>query len=880
MSREEQPSRLRIEHGPRSLGTGFDRPRLSWWLPATARSQSEYEVEATVEGKLASRRQVTSDQSVLVPWPFAPLGSRSQVSWRVRTRAASDWSEWSESCEFETALLSPADWSAKFIGSNDNAASLAPKGQRPAIYFQRSFSVEAHPARVRVYATAHGIYELHLDGERLGDLELTPGFTAYRSHLEFQTFDVTDQMTPGEHTLTTTVSDGWWRGAVGFTHQDRCYGKDLAFLAQIEFTKPDGIVVTIGTDASWLVTSEGPILAADLMEGERVDQRIPFPPRTGWRSADVVEDPDEHFAVSPAPPTRRVREYRPVNIDRIDGTRQIVDIGANINGWVRLSGAVLGSAGNQVRLRHGERLDEDGDVDTKHLESFDYFTHEPIDVGQIDEVVSAGVNAPDFEPRHTTHGFQFVSIDGASDIAPTDVTGILVHSNLQRTGWFTCSDERLNALHEATVLSFVDNACEVPTDCPTRERSGFTGDWQIFGPTAAFLYDVAGFSSRWLRDLAADQWEDGRVPNFVPDPHGVPGKENSVAAQMTGSAGWGDAAVYVPHQIWQSYGDVELLDRQYRSMQAWVEFGLRRAAAYRHLSRVAMRPDPGAHERYLWDIGFHWGEWSEPGVDSEPILRGDLDVAEVATAYLYRSLQTVAEVASLIGRDSDADEYRSLATKVRGAWRAEFINADALVSRGTQANLVRALAFGLVDGQEVERVAEQLVKVIRDAGTTVGTGFLATPFLLPVLADHGYADVAFELLLQTRPPSWLHMTEAGSTTVWENWEGLDRQGSLNHYSKGAVVSFLHQYVAGLRPIAGEPAYRRFEVRPVLGGGLLHARASLDSPYGPISSAWHLEGGAFELEVQVAPGTEAAVSLPDGSRKIRGPGHHRFNAKVR
>ena len=526
----ERPTRLRIEHGPRLLGTGFDRPRLSWWLPGTTTSQLAYEVVATVDGEAASSGQVASDQSVLVPWPFAPLGSRSQVSWRVRTCAASGWSEWSESCEFETALLSFSDWSAKFIGSNDDPAGLPPKGERPAVYFHRTFSVEAQPIRARVYATAHGIYELHLDGQRLGDLELTPGFTAYRSHLEYQTFDLTDQMTPGQHTLTATVSDGWWRGAVGFTHQDCCYGKGLGFLAQVELMWGNEDIIRIGTDGLWRVSFEGPIRASDLMEGESVDQRVPFPPGTGWRTADVIGDPDSRLTVSPAPATRRIREYRPVKIDRNDGCRQVADIGANINGWVRLNGSMLGSAGTRIRLRHGETLGEDGDVDTKHLASFDYFTNEPIDVGQVDEVVSVGVNAPDFEPRHTTHGFQFVCIEGAGDITPADVTGILVHSDLQRTGWFSCSDERLNKLHEATVLSFVDNACEIPTDCPTRERSGFTGDWQIFVPTGAFLYDVAGFSSRWLRDLTADQWDDGRVPNFVPDPHGVPGKENSVAA--------------------------------------------------------------------------------------------------------------------------------------------------------------------------------------------------------------------------------------------------------------------------------------------------------------------------------------------------------------
>ncbi len=879
----DRPTRLRIEHWPRPLGAGLERPRLSWSLPAASGHQTAYEVEATVDGVSASSGPVVSEHSILQPWPFPPLRSRARVGWRVRSRTDADWSEWSETDQFETALLSVDDWQAKFIVMKNAAGALAKRGERPALYFQRTFSVDSNPQRARLYATAHGLYELDLDGVRLGDSELTPGFTAYRSHLEFQTYDVSEQLTLGEHTLTATVTDGWWRGAVGFTHQDCCYGKNLALLAQLELVDAEGNPETIGTDSTWLVTREGPIVAADLMEGERVDQRIPFPPTTGWQSAQVVSDADSRLTASPGPPTRRIREYRPVKIDRIDDRHQIVDIGANINGWVRLSASVLGSAGNRVRLRHGERVGEDGDVDTKHLASFDFLTNEPIDVGQVDEVVSAGVGAPDFEPRHTTHGFQYVSIEGAGDITPADVTGILVHSDMRRTGWFHCSDQRLNALHDATVLSFVDNACEIPTDCPTRERSGFTGDWQIFIPTAAFVYDVAAFSIRWLRDLAADQWKDGRVPNFIPDPHGIVGKEDSIAASMTGSAGWGDAAVYVPYQIWQSYGDLGILERQYDSMRAWVGFGLSRAAAHRHPNRVAVRPAPAAHERYLWDIGFHWGEWLEPDSDDPgPILRGEVDVAEVATAYLYRSLLTVADVASLIGRDTHVDEYRSLAANVRASWRAEFVDVDGAMNRPSQANLVRALAFGLLDGHEIESAAAQLAEIIRKAGTTVGTGFLATPFLLPVLAEHGYTDLAFDLLLQTRSPSWLHMMEAGSTTVWENWEGLDRngQGSLNHYSKGAVVSFLHQFVAGLRPINGEPAYRRFEVRPLLGGGITHARADLVSPYGPLSSAWRLHGDVIELDVQVAPGTEAAVILPNGEPTICGHGTHRLKGSVR
>jgi alpha-L-rhamnosidase len=308
-----------------------------------------------------------------------------------------------------------------------------------------------------------------------------------------------------------------------------------------------------------------------------------------------------------------------------------------------------------------------------------------------------------------------------------------------------------------------------------------------------------------------------------------------------------------------------------------VDFGLRRAREQRHPSKVARRPEPADHEQYLWDVGFHWGEWLEPNADAMPILTGEVSAGDVATAYLYRSLSTVASVGRLIGEDEQADRYFALAGLVRAAWQTEFVSGEGLVEPATQANLTRALAFGLVDDAQRPRVAADLVRLIRDAGTTVGTGFLATPFLLPVLADCGHLDVAYELLLQTKPPSWLHMVEAGATTVWENWEGLDRngKGSLNHYSKGAVVSFLHEYVAGLRPVPGAAGYSRFEVAPRPGGGIASAEAILHSPYGPIRSSWQLDRDELTVDVTVAPGTSADAILPSGRRATLGPGAHRL-----
>jgi alpha-L-rhamnosidase len=863
------------------MGVGFRRPRLSWWLPSEFRSQTGYEIVATVDGVRHATGPQACDRSILVPWPFEPLGSRSSVTWQVRVRSGNTWSEWSPEDVFETALLDPADWSARFIGNPADDESLAGKGKRPAAYFRRSISVGSTPSRARIYATAHGLYELHLDGQRIGDLELTPGFTAYRHHLEYQTYDVTALLQPGEHVLTATVSDGWWRGSVCFGHDDCCYGTHLALLLQLEI-EANGHRLIVGTDDSWEVSEQGPIVAADLMEGQRVDQRLSFPPAAGWRPANLLGAADDRLTVSPGPPARGITRTAPQSVAQVGPQQYVVDVGQNINGWLRLSGAVLGPAGNTVRLCHGESLDEQGRLDTSHLDSVDPLTGEPIPLGQIDEVISAGT-AEDFEPRHTTHGFQYAGIEGVSRLEASDVEAVAVHTDMERTGWFRCSDERLNRFHEIVVRSFEGNACEIPTDCPTRERAGWTGDWQLFVPSAAFLYDVAGFSWRWLRDLAADQRADGRVANFVPDPLNAgrhtdsPDQASAVQEYLIGSAGWGDAAVYVPYQIWQSYGDLEVLRRQWPSMTAWVDFALRRAREQRHPAKVARHPEPAAHEQFLWDVGFHWGEWLEPNADAMPILTGEVSAGDVATAYLYRSLSTVASIGRLLGEDEQAARYDELAGLVRAAWQAEFVSEDGHVEPATQANLTRALAFGLVDDPHRHQVAADLVRLIRDAGTTVGTGFLATPFLLPVLADCGHLDVAYELLLQTKSPSWLHMVEAGATTVWENWEGLDRngKGSLNHYSKGAVISFLHEYVAGLRPVLGAPGYSRFQVQPRPGGGLSSAEAVLHTPYGPIRSLWQLDGNELTLDITVAPGTSAEAILPSGRRTTLGPGAHRL-----
>ncbi|MCZ9346625.1 family 78 glycoside hydrolase catalytic domain, partial [Streptomyces sp. TRM76130] len=462
---------------------------------------------------------------------------------------------------------------------------------RPAHLLRHGFTLGRPVRTARLYATAHGVYEAFLNGHRVGDAELTPGFTAYRSHLQVQTYDVTALLAEGDNTLGAVLSDGWFRGRHGFLRAADGFGTRTAFLAQLVVTHHDGTTAVVGTGPGWRSTP-GAVTAADLMDGQRVDLRV-HDPRWAtaryddrhWDGAEVASgglyDDFARLTGTPAPPVRRTAEIRPVSVTRPLPDRHVVDLGQNINGWVRLRD--LGPVGTKLTLVHGEALDEHGDVTTDNIRAFDFATRRPLPAGQTDTVISAGRAGESFEPRHTTHGFRYVRVEGhPGALTEDDVTGIVVHTDLTRTGWFTSSDERLDRLHEAALWSFRGNACDVPTDCPQRERAAWTGDWQVFSPAAAYLYDVAGFTAKWLRDLAADQWSDGVVPNFVPDPADEDARRSSPEGGMNGSAGWGDAAVIVPWEMWRAYGDLELLRDQYPSMRAWVDHAAHQARAQRH----------------------------------------------------------------------------------------------------------------------------------------------------------------------------------------------------------------------------------------------------------------------------------------------------------
>ncbi|WNM27686.1 family 78 glycoside hydrolase catalytic domain [Demequina capsici] len=760
---------------------------------------------------------------------------------------------------------------------------IAPAGKRPAYLLRTSFTWQPVDAPVTLAATAHGIYEAFVNGVRVGDEELAPGFTEYRAQLEVSRHDITSLMRPGTNTVAFLLSDGWYRGRHGFERRADGWGDRTALLAAVTQQGADAPLAATGP--AW-ESRPSHVVRADLMDGQAVDMRQLDPAwflggGEGFAPVAPVARGDAGTArlVPPsAPPVRRIEELAPTAVTRPRAGTVVLDLGQNINGWMRLTD--LGPAGTRLVLTHGETLDADGVVTTEHLRAFQFSTGTLLDAGQVDEVISAGRAGDVFEPRHTTHGFRYVQIDGVPAILDlSGARGIVVHCDLARTGEFACSDPQLDRLHEVVRWSMRGNVCAVPTDCPQRERSGFTGDWQVFVATGALLADVELFSRRWLRDLAADQWDDGRVPTVVPNPAGPQPSGIAFEDMSAGSAGWGDAAALVPWELWRAYGDAEALAEHLPTAVRWVRYAAASAAGGRHPDRVASRPEPQAHETFLWDTGFHFGEWLEPGVPPHPDPTVDHGI--VATAFLHRSAHLTAVMAAFVGDDDAAAECRRIADGALAAWRAEYLCTDGTLTEETQAHYVRALAFGLVPEDLRAATAARLAELVAQADWHLGTGFLATGLLLQALADHGQVHAAFRLLTSTGHPSWLGMLDAGATTMWEWWDGVDAdgraRGSLNHYSKGAVASFLHTHVAGLRlpdePAPGQEGYRRVVVQPIPGPTLTSASSVLETRQGRIAVAWTIEDGTFRLEVDLPDGVEAQVLRPDGAfSEVRGGAH--------
>lgn len=844
---------MSFEHLRDGLGIGVPSPRLTWRLPEGGRSQEAYELELTRAGRVERTGRVDGRDQVLVAWPGAPLTSRERVTVRVRvwTKDAAAPSEWSEQRVVEAGLLDAADWHAVPVGATWDED---PEADRRPARVRKDFHLDRPVTRARLYITAHGLYEAEINGRRVGDEILAPGWTVYPHRLRYRTHDVTGHLTEGANTIGAWLGDGWYRGKYGFDGGTRnIYGTDQSLIAQLEVTYEDGTTASFATDGTWSA-APGPILTSGLYEGETFDARLHDP---GWATVPGAGGGDwtpvragsrdlDTLVAPTGPPVRCTEEIAPVEVTRTGDDRHLLDFGQNLVGRLRVT--LDGPAGTAVTLRHAEVLEE-GELATRPLREA-YAT---------DTLILSGRGPLTWEPRFTLHGFRYAEVSGwPADLTADMVTARVYHTDMRRTGWFECSDPLVNRLHENVVWSMRGNFVDIPTDCPQRdERLGWTGDIQVFAPTAGFLYDCAGMLDSWLTDVGLEQLPDGTIPWYVPV---IPGEP--MWTPIHPGAAWGDVATLTPWTLHQRFGDLDLLRRHYPMAKKWVDLVEGLAGPTR-----------------LWDTGFQLGDWLDPAAPPDDPAAGRTDRYLVATAYFAHSARHLALSAAELGNDADAERYGALADEVAEAFRHRYVLPSGRMTSDSPTAYAVALAFGLLTPPQRQPAGDRLAELVVEDDARIATGFVGTPLICDALTDTGHLDIAYRLLLQTGCPSWLYTVTMGGTTIWERWDSLRPDGSLNpggmtsfnHYALGAVADWLHRVVGGITATA--PGYRKITFRPRPGGGITSARARHETPYGTVSISWEQTAMGLTADVVVPEGCEATAELPGCPPVALGPGEH-------
>ena len=842
---------LRCEYAVDPLGIDVREPRLSWELQSTDRGvlQTSYEVRvAASEAELAKGKliwtsgKVRSDASNQVEYAGPALESAKIYVWQVRVGDNhGHLSEWSKTSRWEMGLLDEADWKAKWITPDVTEDE---KKSNPSPMLRREFvvNVKKKVERARIYASAMGLYELQLNGKRVGDEYFTPGWTAYDFRFQYQTYDVTAALKNGPNCLGAMLGDGWFRGRSGWEGRRALYGKKLALLAQLMIRYADGTQEIVTSGETWKAAT-GAILSSDIYDGETYDARLekkgwssPGLDAKDWKGVSVMDSPKAKLVAQAGPPVKQIEELRPVKVFTTPTGDTVLDLGQNMVGWVRFR--VTAPAGTTIALRHAEVLDKLGNFYTENLRS----------AKETIWYTTRGGGEEVYEPRFTFQGFRYVAVRGwPGEVTPENFTGVVVHSAMTRTGNFESSSALLNQLEHNIIWGQKGNFVDVPTDCPQRdERLGWTGDAEVFAPTASFNFDTAGFYTKWLKDVALDQEDDGAVPFVIPNALTHDTRKGAAA-----SAGWADVATVLPWTVYQAFGDKRVLEDQYASMKAWVEY-MRRAAG----------------DKYIWSSGFSFGDWLAFATSQSDYPGATTAKDFLQTAYFARSTELLAKTAKVLGKKEDAAEYAELETKIRLAFVKEFVTPNGRLSSDTQTAYALTLEFDLLPEAMRAEAAARLAADVKRFGHLT-TGFLGTPVLCKALSDYGYLDEAYMLLNRTEYPSWLYPVTKGATTIWERWDGEKPDGSFqdvgmnsfNHYAYGAIGDWMYRVVAGIEIDEQAPGYKHILFEPKPGGGLSHATASVDSMYGRVESGWKIDDGKLTITVEVPPNTTATVRVP-------------------
>jgi alpha-L-rhamnosidase len=841
------PTRLRCEYLTDPLGLDVARPRLFWQHRSDARDarQTAYRVLvassperlAANEGDLWDSGRVESDETTHIVYAGTPLSELQRAYWKVMAwDAGVTPSEWSAPAFWESGL---DHWESAWVA---DMLIGGPRTTAPCPHLRKEFAVTRPVVRARLVATALGLYEPRLNGAKVGQDLLTPGWTEYRKRVRYQVYDVTDQLVEGTNCLGAILGDGWYCGHIEW-HDRQSYGERPALRAELHLEYADGTRDVIRTDETWRA-GFGDLLEADLLQGVAVDARREISgwdtagyDDAGWRPVEIVAAPEGCQLVGQRGPTvRATQEIHPVSVKEMPRWPKpdlIFDMGQNMVGHVRLR--VRGKAGKTVRLRFAERLDKDGRLYTENLRTARqtaYYT------------LKGDPDGETFEPRFTFHGFQYVEVRGEVEpVELEDVTGVVLHSDNPRTGDFECSDELVNQLQRNIDWGWRGNSVDVPTDCPQRdERLGWTGDAQVFVRTAAFNRDVAAFFAKYEQDLEDAQRLNGAIPAVAPMTTSLDSLEGD------GGPAWADAFVICPWTIYQCYGDKALLARHYPAMRRFVDF-----LEGQSIDLIRSHPE---------QKGFHgFGDW----LSTNATTPNDL----IGTAFFAHSARLLSKIADVLGEPEDARQYAELADRVKAAFQRRFVSPDGLMVAQTQTAYVLALHFDLLPEAVRPTAVQALVDDIGRRGWKLSTGFVGTPYLPHVLTNGGRPDVAYRLLFQKEWPSYLYAVTRGATTIWERWDGWTEEkgfqdpgmNSFNHYAYGAVGEWLYARVAGLDLDESRPGYRHLVIHPIPGEGLTHARAHLETLHGRAESGWRRVEDGLELEVVVPPNCTATVRVP-------------------
>lgn len=855
-------SELTVEHLNNPLSVDASAPRLSWKLRSSLKNtlQTAYEIRVgTDKNGLVAGKGIMwkgtgkTSQSVLIPYEGPALQSKTRYFWQVRvTDNQGNTSAWSD-VQFWQTGLKPGDWTAQWITVSEKDTS----AKSPLL--RKEFSVTKKIRSAIAYITAKGLYEANINGQRVSDSYFAPGWTSYRKHIQYQVYDVTTSLKNGANAIGVTLGDGWYKGRIGFENKRMFYGDTRALLMQLEIEYTDGTKESINTDQSWK-TSYGPIMASDIYDGETYDARqekmgwatAGYAEGSSWGNVRILEKGTEQLVGMSGPMVKKHEEFKALKIFKTPKGETVVDFGQNLVGWVVLK--AKGAAGAKITLSHAEVLDKEGNFYTVNLRSAKAQAH----------YILKGDAVQTFEPHFTFFGFRYVKVDGyPGELQSGDLTAVAIYSDMAATGKFTTSNSLLNQLQHNIQWGQKGNFLDVPTDCPQRdERLGWTGDAQAFANTAAYNMDVAGFFTKWLKDVKADQQPSGLVPHVIP---------NVLGPNDGASAGWADVATIIPWDLYVAYGDKRLLEAQYESMKSWVGFVTAKA------------------KDNLWNTGFHFGDWLFYRPDDDNDGRAAVtDKYLIAQTFYAHSTQLLINAAQVLGKQDDVDKYTALLKEIKKAFIKEYMTGNGRLVSSTQTAYVLALNFDMLPEELRTSSAERLVGNIKSYGNHLTTGFLGTPYLCHVLTRFGHTNVAYDLLMQESYPSWLYPVKMGATTIWERWDGIKPDGSFqtpgmnsyNHYAYGAIGDWMYRHMAGINSDPSAPGYKKINIIPKPGGGITNASGELNTPYGLVSSSWKIEGNVFKLDVQIPANTSATVVLPFAATKEEiGSGNYHFECNV-